>query len=452
MTNSAATNTTQATVDQEKKPAARISRRRFLAATGAALGGIALAGTGYMFGRRPIRVAIIGAGGQGVSLARAIQRAWWLGDMAAQTVAVCDVDRTHAAELGAEMGADVYHDYRQVLERDDVAAVVIATPDHWHTAIAVAALRANKAVYCEKPISLTIDEGKLLVRTVQETGQVFLAGTLQRTDYRFRTACELVRNGRLGKLHTVTVTLPMRWLGEDPGPFSPAAPPAELDWNAWLGQAPWVEYCPERCHGFFRRWFEYSGGQMTDWGAHNLDIAHWGMGMDDCGPLSVTGQARMPSVANGFNTPLEFNVDLRYPNDILVQVRTAPTEASVRFEGDGGWLNVQRKLWEGSAVDELARNPLPSDAVRLHETSPARLTQPLVQHLLHFFRCIRYGERPISDVVSQHRSTSACHLANISMRLGRTITWDAGRQQILHDDAAQAMLRRPQRSPFLLPS
>jgi myo-inositol 2-dehydrogenase/D-chiro-inositol 1-dehydrogenase len=443
------TGTAQAPVGKEEKPAPRISRRRFIAAT---LGGTALAGAGYMFGRRPVRLAIIGAGGQGVSLARAIQRAWWLGDMAGKTVAVCDVDRTHAADLGAEMGADVYHDYRQVLERDDVAAVVIATPDHWHTAIAVAAMRANKAVYCEKPISLTIDEGKLLVRTVQETGQVFLAGTLQRTDYRFRTACELVRNGRLGKLHTVKVTLPMRWAGENGGPFPTTAPPAELDWDTWLGQAPYAEYCPERCHGFFRRWYEYSGGQMTDWGTHNLDIAHWAMGMDDSGPLTVSGQAQLPRVTNGFNTPLEFSADMRYPNDVLVQVRTAPTEAGVRFEGDGGWLLVQRKFWEGSAVEELAKNPLPSDAIRLHDVSPARYTQPLVQHLLHFFRCVRHGERPISDVVSQHRSASACHLANISMRLGRPISWDAERQQIVRDDEANAMLQRPQRSGFALPT
>ena len=449
MTNAASTDAIGAAVINETPPARGISRRRFLAAT---VGGVALAGTGYMFARRPIRLAIIGAGGQGVSLARAIQRSWWLGDMAAKTVAVCDVDRNHAAARGAEMGADTYSDYRQVLERDDVAAVVIATPDHWHTTIAVAAMRANKAVYCEKPISLTIDDGKLLVRTVEQTGQVFLAGTHQRTDYRFRTACELVRNGRLGKLNTVTVTLPQRWQGENAGPFPTSAPPAELDWDTWLGQAPRVEYCPERCHGFFRRWYEYSGGQMTDWGAHNLDIAHWAMGMDNSGPLTVAGQARLPNQPNGFNTPLEFSVDMRYPNDVLLQVRTADAEPTVRFEGDGGWLTVQRKHWEGSAIDELARNPLPSDAIKLHEVSPARWTQPLVQHLLHFFRCIRHGERPISDVVSQHRSTSACHLANISMRVGRQISWDAERQQVLNDAEAQAMLQRPQRSPFMLPT
>lgn len=441
-----ASRTASCGIDQ---PVRRISRRRFLGAT---LGGVAAVGAGYMFARQPVRVAIIGAGGQGVSLARAIKRAWWLGDLTGETVAVCDVDRKHAADLGAEMGADVYHDYRQVLNRDDIQAVVIATPDHWHTAIAVAALRAHKAVYCEKPISLTIDEGKLLVRTVQETGQVFLAGTHQRTDYRFRTACELVRNGRLGKLHTVTVTLPQRWRGESPGPFPTSAPPAELDWDTWLGQAPWVEYCPERCHGFFRRWYEYSGGQMTDWGAHNLDIAHWAMGIENAGPLTVAGRASMPNVPNGFNTPLEFTVDMRYPNDVQVRVRTAMEEPSVRFEGDGGWLVVQRKHWEGSAVDELTRKPLPDDAIRLHEVPPARWTQPLVHHLIHFFRCIRHGERPISDVVSQHRSATACHLANISMRLGRPITWDAERQQIVNDGDAQAMLGRPQRSPFVLPT
>jgi predicted dehydrogenase len=449
MANMESTAAPQTTTNATDRPGRRITRRRFLAGSFA---GLAAVGTGYMFARRPVRLAIIGVGGQGSSLARAIDRAWWLGDMAGKTVAVCDVDRNHAATIGAEMRADVYHDYREVLARDDIEAVVIATPDHWHTTIAVAALRANKAVYCEKPISLTIDEGKLLVRTVQETGQAFLAGTHQRTDYRFRTACELVRNGRLGKLHTITVTLPQRWQGENPGPFPTSAPPADLDWNTWLGQAPWVEYCPQRCHGFFRRWFEYAGGQMTDWGAHQLDIAHWAMGMENSGPLAVDGHAQMPSVSNGFNTPLEFNVDMHYPNEILVKVHTAATESCVRFEGDGGWLRVQRKVWEGSAVEELERNPLPSNALRLHDVAPARYTQPLVQHLLHFFRCVRQGEQPISDVVSQHSCATACHLANISMRLGRRIAWDAARQQVVNDEEAQAMLQRPQRSPFVLPT
>src|SRR5262249_27050588 len=160
-------------------------------------------------------------------------------------------------------------------------------PDHWHAAIAVDAMRAGKHVYCEKPISLTVNEGKLLRRVVQETGRVFQGGTLQRSDRKFRVAGELGLNGRVGKLHTVTLTLHQRWKAENDGPFPTCAPPAHLDWERWLGQAPLVDYCPQRCHGTFRRWYEYSGGQMADWGAHHLDITQWVLGMDRSGPQTV---------------------------------------------------------------------------------------------------------------------------------------------------------------------
>jgi predicted dehydrogenase len=428
-----------------------LSRRHFL------LGSLTVGagGAGYWFSRRPVRLALVGAGTQGNYLAHANRLTYWLGGLYGRIVAVCDVDASRAEAARKEHcpHGEAYGDYRKVLERDDVEAVLVATPDHWHTTIAARAMHAGKAVYCEKPISLTVAEGQLLVRTVRQTGAVFLGGTQQRSHARFRTAVELVRNGRLGRLHTITLTLPERWKSSYEGPFLhfPFAPPF-LDWDAWLGQAPRVDFCLERCHGTFRRWYEYSGGQMTDWGAHHMDVAHWAMGITDGGPLAVSGRGKMPHVVNGFNTPIEFTVDLDYPGGVRVHVRTHPEydENGVLFEGDRGSVFVNRERIAGAAVEELARRPLPPDAVRLAGVNSR--SNVATHHLRHFYACIRHGEQPVADVISLHRSATACHLGNISMRLARKLNWDAASEQVVGDAEANAMLRREQRSPYLLPS
>jgi predicted dehydrogenase len=429
----------------------RLTRRRFLAAGAGAAG----AGAAYWFGRRPVRLALVGAGTQGGSLARAVDQSYWFGGRYGRLVAVCDVDRGHAEAVRAQhaRGADLYGDYRRVLERDDVEAVLVATPDHWHALVAHHALKAGKAVYCEKPLGLTVAEGQCLVRTVRATGGVFLGGTQQRTAWKFRTAVELVRAGRLGRLHTITVTLPRRWKFDFEGPFPHfPAPPPGLDWDTWLGQAPEVDYCPERCHGSFRRWYEYSGGQMTDWGAHHMDVAHWAMGLQEGGPHRVEAEGTMPHVPNGFSTPVVFTADLHYPGDVRVRVRTdADFDANgLLFEGERGSLFVNRERIEGAAVEELKGRPLPDEA-RLHPSSAWR-ANTLTHHLRHFFDCVRCGAAPVADVVSMHRAATACHLVNISLRLGRPVAWDARREQVVGDDSANAMLRREQRSAYRLPA
>jgi len=380
----------------------------------------------------------IGLGGQGTGIAG---RAAKFGDI----VAVCDVDRQHAERARERFGgkAEIYGDYRKLLDRKDIAAVTIGTPDHWHTAVALAALRAGKDVYCEKPLTLTIDEGKLLVKTVQETQRVFQVGTQQRSDARFRQACELVRNGRLGKLQKVTVSLPRST--KTGGPFETKPVPEALNWQLWQGQAPEHDYSPERCHHDFRWWYEYSGGIMTDWGAHHMDIAHWAMGVDRSGPNSVQGRmddAERKRIndaqrSNSFNTPAEFTVDFTYPGDVLLEVVLG--DEGVLFEGDGGRLYVNRGRITGKPVEELAERPLPADATRLYESN---------DHMGNFFDCIKSRKTPISDVASQHRSVSACHLANISLRLGRKLNWDAAKEAFVGDAEANAMLSRPQRSPY----
>lgn len=428
-----------------------ISRRKFLQGSAAFFG---LAGGGYWLSRHPLRVGLIGAGQRGKSLAASLSQAFWLPFRYPKVVAICDVDRKHAEEVRGISwpSAELYDNYRKVIERDDIRAVLIATPDHWHALIAREALKAGKAVYCEKPIGLTIAEGQMLVRTVRETNGVFQAGTQQRSDWRFRTAAELVRNGRLGKLHTITLTLPQRWRGESSGPFAGSDPPPELDWEQWLGQAPLVDYCPQRAHGQFRRWFEYAGGQMTDWGAHHMDIAHWAMGLDDTGPMTVEGQGVFPNVPGGFNTPMEFTADLYFANGVRLHVQTSPNEElnGITFEGDKSSLFVSRGKVEGPAVQELDKNPLPSDSIRLHESSPHK-SMVLTRHLLNFFDSISGDTTPISDVGSQHRSLTSCHLANIAMRTGRKLIWDSAKEEIVGDADANAMLHREQRSPYRIP-
>jgi predicted dehydrogenase len=426
----------------------RLNRRQFLK-TSAGLALIAgPAAATHWATREPIRLGLIGAGGRGRQLAKKIQSDV-LHRVQGNIVAVCDVDRSQAEAMKRDIlpATDLYEDYRRVLERDDIAGVLVVTPDHWHTAITAAALRAGKAVYCEKPLTLTVAEGHLLIQTVRETGGVLQVGTQQRSSWQFQRACELVRNGRLGTLQRVTISVPTYQKG---GPFLAQPVPPGLNWDLWLGQAPWAEYCPERCHRRYRNWYEYGGGSMTDWGTHHLDIAHWAMGLDQTGgPLTIEGHAELPRIANGYNTPSDFSVDMLYPNDVRVLVQTSPTESGILFEGDRGRIFVNRKRLTGKPVDDLARQPLPRDAVRIGKLGK-KWDSYEMRHLLDFYHCLKTGETPISDVISQHRTASACHLANISLRLGRKLHWDAERERFLDDDDANAMLSRPQRAPYSL--
>ncbi len=419
----------------------RHSRRTFLKSTSSLIA--AAAATPYWYSpsaraEEPrsandrLVLGAIGVGGQGTGIAHQARR---FGDI----VAVCDVDRQHAERAKERFGgkAEIHEDYRQLLDNKDIQAVTIGTPDHWHTAICIAALKVGKDIYCEKPLTLTVDEGKQLVKLVEQTGRVFQVGTQQRSDGRFHQACEMVRNGRVGKLRKVTVTLP-RSTGVG-GPFETKPVPAHLNWDLWQGQAPAADYCPERCHFTFRWWYEYSGGIMTDWGAHHMDIAHWAIGVEDSGPLSVDGKGQMPMIPGGYNTPAELTVDFLYPNDVHVHVNLG--DEGVLFEGDKGRLYVNRGRITGKPVEELKDNPLPEDRIKLYESR---------DHMGNFVECVKSRAKPISDVVSQHRSVSACHIANISLRLGRKLTWDAAEEHFVGDSEASAMLSRPQRSPYTI--
>lgn len=398
-------------------------------------------------------VGAIGLGGRGSSVAA---QAGKLG----RIVAVCDVDakRAEAANARKDLGggkAEVFTDYRKLLERKDIDCVTIGTPDHWHTKIALDAMRAGKHVYCEKPLTLTVDEGKILRKAVAETGRVFQVGTQQRSEYngQFAKAAALVREGRIGKVQRVTCAIG----GVKPsGKLKKTAPPPELNWDMWLGQAPLVDYIKERCHYEFRWWYEYSGGKMTDWGAHHVDITHWALGLDDTGPTeyevvaaehAVPFAKGYPTVDDEYNVALTFHVRCRTADGIEINIRDKATDLGfdngILFEGDKGKFFVNRGKLTGAPVDDLANNPLAESAL-----VALRKGKPLGGHMANFFDCMRDGGAPTSDVASHHRAMTTCHLANIAMRLNRGLKWDPQTEQIIGDDEANSFCKREQRKGY----
>jgi len=352
-----------------------------------------------------INVAIIGPGGSKGGYRQGLGDTRGIGSKpGVKVVAVCDVDKQHREEAAKIFGPETkqYSDFRELLQNKEINAVVIGTPDHWHAVIAAAAMKAGKDVYCEKPLTLTIDEGKKLVNVWKQTKAVFQTGSQQRSDARFRMACELVRNGRLGKISKVIVHLPTAPTG---GPFEPKPVPEGFDWDMWLGPAPFTEYMPERTHGVFRWWLDYSGGMMTDWGAHHNDIMQWGLGYDRSGPISVEAQGDRKFGRNSYDVFQNFEVTYTYPDGVKV-LTTNKGENGVEFHGEAGWIFVSRGVIRASD-SKLLEDPLPSNAIKLYASN---------DHHGNFVECIRSRKQPICDAEIGYRSVSVCHLGNICLR------------------------------------
>jgi predicted dehydrogenase len=433
-----------------------ISRRRFLGTTAAA--GVVtalpdwfressrsrLAAQETSPNERP-RVALVGCGGMGTGDAKNAQR---FGDI----VAVCDVDAGHLDKARENFkGAKGYDDYRKLCDDQNIDVVINGTPDHWHTLVNLRALRSGKDVYSEKPLTLTIDEGKHVVAAVKEHKRVLQTGSQQRSDKRFRMACELVRNGRLGKIERARVWLPA---GFNEGPFPPEPVPAGLNWDRWLGQAPKVEYTTKRCHLFFRYWWDYSGGTMTDWGAHHNDIVLWGLGKDRSGPVSVEGRPLVEPIPGGYTAAAQYDVKYVYDNGVehLCHSTTSNTFSGgvahepgpgekhhgVQFEGPKGWIYVTRGKIEASDPS-LLEEPLGSDAERLYVSD---------DHMGNFFECVKTRKAPICEAEIGHRSASVCHLGTTAIRLGRKLEWDPVAEQFKNDAEANGFVAREQRSPY----
>ena len=362
----------------------RHSRRHFLRSASAAAG--LAANTAWpvvQIGRaegtsskndRP-RIGCIGMRYQGTVIA---DKARAHGDI----LAICDVDRNIREQARAAFGSTptTYEDYRDLLARSDIDVVTIGTPDHWHAKMLIDACRAGKDVYCEKPLTLTVDEGKIIRRVVAETGRVVQVGSWQRSDHSFRLAVEMVRQGRIGQLKRVDVVLGKNEVG---GPFKAASPPPSLNWDLWQGQTPSVPFMHERCHYTFRWWYEYSGGQMTDWGAHHIDIAQWAIGEH---PIEVEATAKMPNVKNGYNVAVDFGVTYRYPGGVVMTVSDTG-RSGITFTGDEGRIFVNRGTLAGKPADDLAQRPLPRESLSLYDFDnlerPPRQLQARFDHQPH---------------------------------------------------------------------
>ena len=446
------------------------SRRSFLKSAAAAAGAATILSPsanrafGYTSANdRPI-FATIGLRNQGWTIT---SKSFQFADFAAladvdSRVLGSNVEETQKAQ---KTKPDSYSDYRKILDRKDIDAVMIATPDHWHTKIAVEAMLAGKDVYCEKPLTLTIDEGKLIEKVVKQTGRVFQVGTMQRSecDNRFLQAIAMIKDGRIGTVTKVTCGIG----GMDASPVIPVAPvPEELDWNVWLGPAPKVDYraLPEmrtgygggvplhsNCHYAFRNWHEYSGGKLTDWGAHHVDIACWALGATETGPSKVTPleytlpveyKDGHPTVSDQYNAATKFNIKVDMPNGVEMLITDAG-DNGILFEGTKGRLFVNRGKITGKPVEDLVANPLPEGAIEGVYGGPVS-----ANHTANFIEGMNARKQPISDVWSHNRMLEICHLSNIAMRLGRELKWDASKREIVGDDQANSFLSRENRKGF----
>ncbi len=430
-----------------------ISRRRFLKTTGALAAASTLpawfleectAQQSQPSAARSesLRLALIGCGGQGRGDARNAQRF-------GKIVAVCDVDVRHIANAQKDFpGARGYEDFRQLLQRKDIDAVICGTVDHWHTMVSIAAMQAGKDIYCEKPLTLTINEGKRLVQVQQKTQRILQTGTQQRSSSYFRLAADLIRHGRIGKISKVEVWLPA---GLRQGPFKTSPVPNGFNFDFWLGQTPKVEYVKERTHFSFRYWWDYSGGTMTDWGAHHNDIVLWALDLDGSGPVTVEGKQLVEMIPGGYTAASEYAVTYTYANGIVHTCNSTTAsewhggvkdpkgqQHGIKFHGVDGWIWVTRGTIQASDR-QILKEKLPNDAKRVYFSN---------DHMGNFIECVKTRKPTICPAEVGHRSASLCHLGVIAIRLGRKLHWDPIKEQFVNDAEANTYLDRPKRKPY----
>ena len=383
------------------------------------------------------------------------------GDIAA----IADVDLSHAnaAKNSDEIGkgkADVYQDYRKLLDRKDIDVVCIATVDHWHVKIAIEALQAGKHVFCQKPLTFTLEENQLIRNACKRFDkQVCCVGTQQRGDRRlFLRAVNMVRKGLLGQIKHIHVGVD----GNDQGgPFKKAAVPKELDWNMWQGQTDAVDYIPERCHHQFRWWYEYTPGHINDWGAHHMDIALWAIDRAQLGtgPVEIDGtkvehpwpmKDGYPTVHDCYTTAKKFTIEYKFA-DGLTMTMTSEGRNGIVFQGAKGRIFVNRGRIEGTPIQENWDAGKFDDADVTALCKGKQLGDGPALHKANFYRCIREGGQPISDVFSHVMAMNACHTAGIAARLQRVIKWDPQQEKIIGDDQAAAFFAHKARAGFEVP-
>ena len=398
-----------------------------------------------------IALGVIGVGNQGSAHLRLL-----VNDSRVQIVGVCDVDRGHretakhlvessyggASPTGSYRGCYTTGDFRELLARPDIDAVLIAVPDHWHALPLIYAARAGKDIYAEKPFSLTIPEGQAMVKAVEESGVVCQIGSQQRSSGEFQRCVELARNGFLGDVKRIKVGLPEGAGGSIDTPLYPQAIPAGFDYEFWLGPAPWAPYCKERCFYQFRWIQDYSGGQLTDWIGHHFDIAAWGGGVSLTGPVAIKrASARYPT--GPLYTPEEYYFEAHYANGLVIEVSSA-YRGGVEFIGSEGWCWADRGMTDFSSPT-LRTAPIPADGFRI--------ANPRASHWEDFFHSVATRQQPRCPVQEAHRVVSVAHLGGLAFRTGRSeLQFDPDRQQIVGAPDAERLVSRAYRGPWQFPS
>jgi predicted dehydrogenase len=430
-----------------------ISRRHFLATAGLALAAPTIIPASAL-GREDkpapsnrIVMGIVGWGMMGPGNTDA-----FLGMKDCQVVAACDLDKNHLQQAldkinGSYKNQDCkpYHDYRDMMARKDIDAVMLAVPDHWHALLAVEAARHKKDIYGEKPLARTIAEQQAIVKAVQKNKRIWQTGSWQRSQAPFRKAAEIVRNGLIGKVTRVEVGLPSGhsdFAGtKDKMSITPVPP--ELDYNFWIGPSKMEPYIQGRVHMNWRWNYNTGGGQLLDWIGHHCDIAHWGMGMDTDGPWEIEGHGDFPPVDAVWNTCTKYRITLKYPQDITMIIAGGYDDirSGTKWIGTDGWVWVDRGGYEASNIDWFAQIPADKYKVHLYKSD---------SHHRNFLDCVKSRQPTITPVETAHHSAIPGHLGLISMLVGRKIKWDTAKEVIIGDADASKLLTRPYRSPWKL--
>lgn len=445
-----------------------MNRRQFLkTATDAVMGAMsfpyivassALGKAGSVAPSNRIVTGCIGVGTQGTGVMRG-----FLGRDDVQMVAICDVDikhRNNARDIVNEKYGNrdcaTYNDFRELLARDDIDAVSLALPDHWHAIPAIMAARTGKDMYSEKPMAYSIAEGRAICDAVKRYGVVWQTGSWQRSVQNFRFACELVRNGRIGKVHTVKVGL-FYSLGRSSA-TKPALVPDGFDYDMWLGPAPWAPYCPDRCHRNFRRIRDYSWGSISDWAGHHCDIAQWGMETDYTAPVEIEGSGFNPRPEHDvYDTIESYRFECKYAEGFtMIVADSKKIPIGVRFEGTDGWIHVSRS----GDFSQAYKSPLLTSRAGLH-AHPESILKSVIgpneihlyeskDHVGNFIDCIKTRARTVAPAEVAHYSMMIGHLGRIAMELGRKLKWDVKKERFINDPEADRLLSRPMRSPWHL--
>ena len=405
-----------------------------------------------------INLAFIGSGNQAMNDIRD-----FITDKRVQITGVCDVNKQSTGYWGGVVGGrdigiklvnDYYsklydtkynscaefEDFREVISKSDIDAVEVVVPDHWHSIPVLMAAKAGKNIYCQKPLALTIPEGRAMANAVKKYGVTFQTGSQQRSDENFRRVCELVRNGRIGELQTVICGLPAGTpdYGRTGDQTETVPVPKGFDYNTWLGPAPDAPYCPARTHVNFRWVLDYSGGQVTDWGGHHPDIAQWGMGTELTGPIKIQNAKATWAEHPIWNTATQYYFECIYANGVKLIITSDAERGGVTFKGSDGWAWANRGKHE-VFPENLKDSVIADSEFHLYKSD---------NHFRNFIDCVISGEETIAPAEIGHRSITMSHLGNIAMKLQQDLEWDPKNEKITNNDLANSMLSREMREPW----